>query len=76
MPRLRRVVITKRETLRLLGIMLGALNLLEREAGVRYVPQRGGYTLKELKRLLAAMRRAMGSRWTPRGATTLRKAER
>lgn len=52
------VVVTRREALNILGIRKGALLSLEQAAKVQSDPE--GYTDKELKRLLAKLKRILG----------------
>lgn len=53
-------VVTREEALRLLGIRKGTLVSLEHAAGIPHLNDRSGYTDKELKRLLAALKRILG----------------
>lgn len=55
-----RFIVTRRETLNILGIRKASLTHLERAAKLSDLPGRGGYTAVELKRLLAELRKILG----------------
>ncbi|OIO03849.1 MAG: hypothetical protein AUJ51_03410 [Elusimicrobia bacterium CG1_02_56_21] len=53
------IIITRKETMGLLGIQNSSLFLLEREAGITRARKRTGYSAGELRRLSKALQKVL-----------------